>query len=176
MTRPMSIMSSSKSSWTTPFQIYWNAYGGIRKLLCSPYLIVSFVPFVALFDLWYFEGPDGIRTWPSYAISILPSLISFSLGSLAIVFAMSSGAYVKLLHKNGDPDSLFMRLVAVFFHFILVQVLALFATLGVFSKDNAFTSGLAFWLLCYALMSGIAAAANLVLIADIKNQASPLDD
>ncbi|AUR08473.1 hypothetical protein PhaeoP48_02330 [Phaeobacter inhibens] len=69
-----------------------------------------------------------------------------------------------------------MKLVAVFFHFILVQIVALLSALYVLSFDHWIPSALAFWLLCYALMSGVAAAANLLLIADIKNQASVLDE
>ncbi len=169
-------MFSSRPDWLKPFSIYWTAYGGWKALRSSPYVYISFVPFLLLVGLWWPEQEPNGRQWPLYALSILPALISFSLAAMAIAFSMSSGAYLKLLHKKGASDSLFMKLIAVFFHFILIQVLALLAAMFVISCDHWIPSAVAFWLLCYALMSGIAAAANLVLIADIKNQASVLDD
>ena len=98
-----------------PFKIYWTAYGGWRALFGSRYLYAAFVPFIAFINLWYYPNSEGVRIWPTYALAILPALISFSLGSLAIVFAMSSGTYVKLLHKGGASDSMFMQLVADLF-------------------------------------------------------------
>ncbi len=95
---------------------------------------------------------------------------------MAIVFAMTSGAYVKLLHKDGAEDSMFMQLVAVFFHFVLLQILAIIFALAVEAYDTLLLSGVGFWLFTYSLLAGLAAAGNLILVADIKNSAAPLDD
>ncbi|WP_171647513.1 hypothetical protein [Ruegeria sp. HKCCD4318-2] len=129
-----------------------------------------------LHGLWLPVNCDGQREWASLALSILPSMVSFSLGAMAIVFAMTSGAYVKLLHKDGAEDSMFMQLVAVFFHFVLLQILAIIFALAVEAYDTLLLSGVGFWLFTYSLLAGLAAAGNLILVADIKNSAAPLDD
>ena len=167
---------NSQSWLPAAFPIYWKAYGGWSGLFRSPYIYVSIVITVALSGLWLECNDAGERVWAPLALSVLPSLVSFSLGALAIVFAMTSGVYLKLIHGEGDENSTFMRLIAVFFHFILVQIFAILFALAVEAYSNIVLSAIGFWLFCYALLSGVAAASNLVLIADIKNRASILED
>lgn len=158
------------------FRVYWRAYGGLPALRRSPYPYLAAILTVMLHGLWLPLTEDGQRDWAGLALAILPSMVSFSLGAMAIVFAMTSGEYVKLLHKNGADDSMFMQLVAVFFHFVLLQILTIFFALAVEAYDTLLLSCLGFWLFSYSLLAGLAAAGNLILVADIKNRAAPLDE
>lgn len=156
------------------FKIYWSAYGGVKALLRSPYLWASCLISVALIGIWFPVNDEGQRDWSSLALSVLPGLISFSIGALAIMFSMTSGVFVKVLH-NGQDDSLYMKTVATFFHFILVQCLALLWVLALEAYDCLWISAVAFWLFTYSILCGLAAAANTVLLADLKNKSTVLD-
>jgi hypothetical protein len=158
------------------FKIYWGAYGGWKALLSSIYLWLSLCIAVMLCGIWVPIDAEGQRQWAVLALSVLPSLISFSLGALAITFAMPSGVFLKILHDDGDDNSLFMQTVATFYHFILIQVLALLVVLALEAYDTIWLSALGFWAFVYSILCGLAAASNVVLLADLKNKAASLED
>jgi hypothetical protein len=55
-------------------------------------------------------------------ISIVPSLVGFTVGAFAIILAFSSSKLFVALAEEGRETSLFMKTVANFVHFIIVQV------------------------------------------------------
>lgn len=158
------------------FRIYWEAYGGTKALLASPFLWMAIVLTIVLVGIWVPEDQEGQRKWASIALSVLPALISFSLGALAIMFSMTSGAFLKILHQDGENNSLFMKTVATFFHFMLVQIVALVLVLALEAYDHIVLSAIGFLAFSYSILCGLAAASNIVLLADLKNKAAPFDD
>tara|TARA_R110000850_G_scaffold268380_1_gene399971 strand:- start:4995 stop:5411 length:417 start_codon:yes stop_codon:yes gene_type:complete len=136
---------------------------------------MSLILTISLVGIWLPVDANGQRMWAVLALSVLPSLISFSLGALAIMFSMTSGAFLKILHKDGDNNSLYMKTVATFFHFMLVQIVALMLVLALEAYDTLLLSVLGFWAFAYSILCGLAAASNIVLLADLKNKAAPLD-
>ncbi|MDH4539775.1 hypothetical protein [Sulfitobacter faviae] len=158
------------------FKIYWKAYGGFWALVKSPFFLVSLILTAVLIGIWLPIDDSGERMWAALALSVLPSLISFSLGALAIMFSMTSGTFLRILHQDGDNNSLFMKTVATFFHFMLVQIIALILVLALEAYDTLLLSLLGFWAFAYSILCGLAAASNIVLLADLKNKAAPLDN
>lgn len=99
---------------------YWALYGGTETFVKSPYAQISFVIGVII-SLGPAEGfsPSGL------AISIVPNLLGFTVGALAIILAFSSSEIFTHLTQNGIEKSLFMKTVANFIHFILIQVITI---------------------------------------------------
>ncbi|BDW86346.1 hypothetical protein MACH21_25230 [Roseicyclus marinus] len=127
-------------------------------------------------SLWYDNGTiRHADEWPSLAFTILPSLTAFSLGAIAIFIALSRGLFLAAIQEGGEK-SFFLRVVSAFFHFVLVQISALFASVFYLAYTNNVTSAIAYFLFSYSIFAGLAAAAILVDVAEIKNEADPLDD
>lgn len=150
------------------YRVYWQAYGGWRGLLFSPYLSISGVFWAFCKPIWYDGKSDGFP-WVDWGLSLLSGLIAFSLGSLAIFLALSNNKFLNLIRQGGAPNSYFMSVVGAFFHFILVQFFAIALIILLYAYQTVFFSGIAFWAFCYAMACGLAAAAALVDTADILN-------
>lgn len=157
------------------FSAYWTTYGGWKSLVCSSYLHLSLAPALLLWPAWQVGEPPKVAAWVDLAFQVIPSLISFSLGSLAIILSLSSGLFLKIIQQSGKSDSLFMKMVSVFFHFIFVQFICVL--IAIVCKFIYFSplSFIGFWLFSYALATGIAAAVNLVGLAQLKNKSAELE-
>ena len=114
--------------------------------------------------------------WVVWAFSILPSMVSFSLGGLAIFLALSNGLFLSFVREGGDRESFLISVTVAFFHFILVQFLALGMCFLVIAYPTPWMSGVAFWLFVYAMACGIAAAATLVDVGEIINALGVFDE
>jgi hypothetical protein len=157
------------------FRVYWRAYGGWYALIVSPYALFSGVFWAFCKPIWYDQVETGFP-WSDWGLSLLSSLLAFSLGALAIFLAFSSEKFLALIRQNGKPTSYFMSVVAAIFHFIIVQFVAISSIILLIAYETVFFSGLSFYLFCYAMACGIAAAAALVDTADILNALGALDD
>lgn len=159
----------------TAFETYWKAYGGWLSLLSSGYLWAAIILSILLNPLWIVPSdPEKAVVWAGLAFSILPGLTAFSLGAIAIFLALTKGVFLAAMQDGGD-ESFFLKVVAAFFHFLLVQFAALILSLFAVAWPNSWISFLGFTVFLYAVFSGIAAAAILVDVARIKNVADPLD-
>ena len=99
---------------------YLKAYGGWRAVAGSPYFHVSIVLTLVSYPLW--EQPN----WWDAVQAVLPNLLGFTLGGLAIFVSFGDERFKQLLApKDADNASPFLRTSASFMHFIVVQVLAL---------------------------------------------------
>lgn len=98
---------------------YWSNYGGSSALLRSPFLHLALLISCFSFFLW-FNQP-----WWDKVISIIPSLLGFSLGGYAIWLAIGDEKFKSLLagSDNGETSP-FMELNYAFAHFILMQMFA----------------------------------------------------
>ena len=91
------------------FRVYWRAYGGWFALITSPYFLCAGI-FAALCKPLWFDGAAKNFPWTDWALSLLSSLISFSIGGLAVILAFSNEKFVRLIRQNGKEDSYFMVL------------------------------------------------------------------
>lgn len=149
-------------------------YGGWKALALSPYLWCAGI-FAALCKPIWFDGAVNGFAWTEWALSLLSGLISFSIGGLAVFLAFSNESFLKLLRQKGKDNSYLMIVTTAFFHFILVQFAGIATIVLVISFKTVFLSGIAFWLFCYAVACGIAAAAALVGNAEVLNRLGILD-
>lgn len=106
---------------------YWRAYGGWREQLRSPFLHLALLLLVLTFPNW--SGPG----WWELSISVLPSLLGFTLGGFAMFLGFGDEKFRAILAEPDDDDptapSLYVSLCATFVHFLIVQLTALIAAL-----------------------------------------------
>lgn len=120
---------------------YWRVYGGIYALLTSPYFWVSLFFTGALYPQW------SEPLWWEDVLSIMPSLLGFSLGGYAMWIAIGDDNFRKLISgedKGGKPSP-YMEVNAAFVHFIVCQMLAIF--LGLLAKTYYIDLSRTNWLL-----------------------------
>jgi hypothetical protein len=102
-------------------------------------------------------------------VGVLPNLLGFTVGALAIVLAFSSAAVFETLAERGEPQSFYMKLTGSLIHFILVQVLALVTAIIARMTDRTFMDFVSLFLLFYAVIVTFAAGLQLFLTAVIYN-------
>ena len=149
---------------------YWKIYGGPRALLLSPYLHLSLILTIICFWFWASK-----TTAAEIAIGVLPNLLGFTVGALAIVLAFSSAPVFETLAERGEPQSFYMKLTASLIHFILVQVLALVSAIVARITESTSVDVFALFLLFYAVLVTFAAGIQLFLTAIIYNAKASLD-
>lgn len=158
------------------YQIYWKLYGGLPALLKSPYLYASLVITWALKPIWL-TVVSNARSWPQISIDVIPSMLGFSMGGMAIMLAFSNAKIFKTIAESGKPTSYFMKIISNFFHFILAQTIGLIFALFSIAYSNDYLSFFGFWSLVYAMLVGVATAGQLLMTAQIFNAtASIMDD
>lgn len=138
-------------------------------MLRSPYLYIALLVTALCGPYWTASSEDG-PAWAQAAIEIVPGLLGFSMGGMAIMLAFSNAAIFSTLTQRGKENSLFMKVIANFFHFILVQTVALvFALLGK-AHGGPFIGFLGFWTMTYALLVALATAGQLLNTAQVFNK------
>jgi len=109
------------------FACFWQAYGGWRALIKSPYLHLAVLVTGITYKFW------SQPLWWEQVISVIPSLLGFTLGGFAIFIGLGDGKFRALLAKpdkdNSNEPDLYIELCSSFVHFILIQVLSLIAAL-----------------------------------------------
>ncbi|UWP91613.1 hypothetical protein K3X13_11165 [Aliiroseovarius crassostreae] len=160
------------------FQTYWKVYGGWQALFLSPYFLLSGVFWAFCKPIWFdlFDAKKARYEWIEWAISVLPSMVSFSLGALAIFLAFSNKTFLSLIREGGEETSYLMQVTVALFHFIVVQFVALGLVFLCIAYPYPFFSGVGYWAFIYAISCGIAAAAALVDTAEILNAAGSIED
>lgn len=157
------------------FRTYWRVYGGWASLWRSYYLLFALLFWALCTPLWFGDGVHKFD-WVDRSLSVLPGMISFSLGALAIFLAFSNERFLKLLRQKGAQDSYLMQVTTAFFHFIIVQFAALILSLLLLALPFLILSGLAFLIFSYAILCGVAASVALLDMAEILNAAGLLDE
>jgi dihydrodipicolinate synthetase family protein len=155
---------------------YWIIYGGPRALLGSPYLWIALALTAACLFWWARNDRLEFATKASeVAVGVLPNLLGFTVGALAIVLAFSSADIFRTIAEGGEPKSFFMKLTANLLHFMLVQVLALTCAIAAKITDTRALDVLSLFLLFYAVLVTFSAGMQLFLTAIIYNAKSSLD-
>ena len=121
--KALTVRSSACRSYrgvAAAFGAYWKDYGGFDALIGSAYFHVAASGSLAI---TYFAS--GYEWWSS-AISIVPSMLGFSLAGYAIVMAIGAGEFQELIARAGNREnSVMRRMSAAYVHFLVVQALAL---------------------------------------------------
>ncbi len=106
----------------TIWRRYWRAYGGFAALRSSPYLHAALLITALCWPVW--TSPN----WWDDPVGVLPDLLGFTLGGLAILLGLFER---RVVHAFCDPDgsqetaSTLQEIIARFVHFIVVQSVAL---------------------------------------------------
>lgn len=151
---------------------YWYVYGGKAALFRSPYLHIAV--FIFIFGVVF----GGISSkGAEIAVSVIPNILGFTIGAMAIVLSMSSTSPFVHLAEEGEIKSFFMRIVAILVHFVIVQACALiFGIIGktVPSSIASVFDYLAYLFLIYAVTSAISVAVQLFLAAQALNASASI--
>jgi hypothetical protein len=154
------------------YRTYWHLYGGWRALLVSPYFHLAVIITALCAPIWLDNSKATI--WSGAAINILPNLMGFSIAGMAIFLAFSNANTMRAVTEDGDPESYFVTTVANFFHFILVQTVALvLAWIGLYYTCRVL-SGVGVLSLTYALLVSPAMAMQLLNTARVINAAESI--
>lgn len=161
-----------------PFALYWRVYGGLKALLRSPYLWFSIILSAVCFPLWMDLGPEGnARPVTETLLTVVPALMVSTLVCMAILLGLSGDKFIDAIREGGKDDSLFMQVVAHFFHFILVQTLALIgAFLSAIYTSQHWLAAISFFFAAYGIVSALAIAAMLFNVSRVYNYAGTYDD
>ncbi len=165
--KPRCIRFFELEAFCDEFSKYWTVYGGIRAVAKSPWLWLSFI-----FTLIVFPYSSGCK-WADAAFGIIPALLGFTIGAMAIVLAFPTGPVFKFLAEDGRPDSYYIDIAAKFLHFILVQTFALGMAAVSKAYPSAFVNLLGYCSLSYAILTGVATGFSLFGVAIIYNLVPP---
>jgi hypothetical protein len=102
---------------------YWTAYGGSKALIASPYLHLAIIAFLISSHYWI------TSSWWEQPLSIIPNLLGFSLGGLAMLLSFGNAEFQKFISEKdenspSDPTA-FIEVSASFVHFMLLQLASL---------------------------------------------------
>lgn len=150
------------------YRIYWSLYGGATALFKSPYLYIALFVTVVAAPLWLNEV-EGERPWAQLAVDVIPSLLGFSMGGMAITLAFTNTEIFRAMVQKGKRDSYFVKVVANFFHFILFQTGALMIAVVTKAYTNDVLSFLGFWMFSYSILVALALSGMLLHTARIFN-------
>lgn len=156
-----------------PFGHYWKIYGGVRALAKSIYLWASILITAGCRPFWMDRGfLADERPVADALVTVVPALMAFTLAGMAIVLALSGQRFTRAIREGGRYDSLFMKVVVLFFHFILVQSIALILAFFLKSYPSQdWLAAAAFFFATYGIASAVAIAAMLLNISRIYNVA-----
>lgn len=162
-----------KGNKTSPFYIYYHLYGGYKAILKSKYSYLALLISLLCWPMWV-ANDEEVRPWINAALSVIPSLMAFSLGGMAILLAFSNEKLMDAIQQKGKPHSLFMKAVATFFHFLLLQTICLIFVFVTLSFPHDIISYIGFFFMIYGLLVAIATAGILLQIAQIFNATASL--
>lgn len=151
-------------------QGYWSVFGGIWGLLRSTYFGGSLVLTLVYPGLWK-QLKDGKPIWTEVAIDVVPSLLGFALGGMAIMLSFSSGRFLEAVRQGGKEDSYFMKMIASFFHFSIVLSGALLIAIISQTFQHVALSFVGVWMTYYGIALVVATAASIWHTARIFNAA-----
>ena len=102
------------------YKAYWTAYGGLGKLLGSPYLHAALALLLVTFQTWSGFGEVQEDGWWSDAIGVMPNLLGFTLGGFAMFLGFGDAKFKAFLAESESDTGIndFVALCATFVHFI----------------------------------------------------------
>lgn len=149
---------------------YWSAYGGLKAILRSRWFITSVFLAIVFEPFW------KTNSWSNTALSFLPSLLGFSIGAMAIVFAFPTSAIFRFIAEDGRPDSYYIQISAKFVHFVIVQIFAIILAFAAASYHSFLLNAVGMVALLYALATGGATAFALFGVAQLYNASASVPE
>lgn len=151
------------------YKSYFAIYGGWRAVIYSVYTQIAL-----LLGLLCSMGV-GIR-FGEIGTSVLPNLLGFTIGAMAIVLSLSTSEFFTFLAEKGSSNSYFLKLVSNFLHYIIAQALTIIVcviekSLCANSPLNLIASSLFF----FSVMSPVAMGVQLFLLAKLYNRKAYVD-
>ncbi len=115
------------------FAAYFLAYGGFRAVVRSPYAHAAVLISAITTPIWTMPG------WWDLPLSILPNLIGFTLSGYAVMMTLGNQRLrTEMTRPISDRPSAFMATNATFFHFLVLQIVAMLIAL--LAKSRPFSS------------------------------------
>lgn len=104
---------------------YWMEYGGFSTFIKSPYLHISIILTLLTLKFWL------TNKWWEQSLSILPSILGFTLSGFAIFLGYGTDKFRKLMAFRNPVTgkSPYLDVVVAFVHFSLFQILAIFLSI-----------------------------------------------
>jgi hypothetical protein len=156
------------------FEVYWKVYGGFPALLRSKYAWFSVGLTVLLWRTW--STSEKRTELGSTILGIIPNLLGFTIGAMAILLAFSTSSFFAKLTENGKSDSAYLDLASKFVHFILLQAIALFSGIILKSYNGSIPLGfIGCFFLAYSIATAVATGLALFGMAEIYNRISSDD-
>lgn len=158
---------------------YFREYGAWNSVFSSRYFYAALL--ISGLGYWYFQQPK----WWDLVTSVVPGLVGFAIAGVAIFISLGSDALRSIIagkEPGSSKPSPFIAFMAMFTHFIVVQLAALvFALVAKFfyETSNPPVSSLVqvgvhlksgFWwfrglLFCYAVMLCLSLAVEIFRLA-----------
>jgi hypothetical protein len=163
------------------FQGYWAVYGGLPSLIRSSYFWIAIVITIISYSYWSkFDLQSGEPVWASFTLNVIPSLMGFALGGMAIMLAFSTGKFLEAIRQKGKENSYFMKVIASFFHFTVVLGLALLVAALSKAFPNKYLSCIGYFATIYGILLAVATVDHLwqtaVIFNKVKNSGSDGND
>ncbi|MBO9858605.1 hypothetical protein [Xanthomonas sp. A1809] len=117
------------------FKRYWRAYGGSSALRKSPYLHLALLLVAITYHYWSNEA------WWDQPLAILPNLLGFSLGGMAMLLSFGNHEFQKILserEQDSERPTVYLEISATFIHFMLMQLAAILIAITFKSLDFYF--------------------------------------
>jgi len=167
-----SLASSISRSWrnqSKEIARYWELYGGWRALAASPYAHLSVV-FGIVTQCRHSKAFDPAAA----TLSVIPNVLGFTVGALAIILAFSSSDFFTYLIDGGKEKSLFMKTVANFVHFIVVQIFSILLAILCSAHPSNILKILTSIILTYAILTTLTTVIQLFQMATVFNASRQL--
>lgn len=162
---------SLKTAWLSVYgtlRDYWAVYGGLERVILSPYCWLALILTLLSYPFWLSDSPKD--DWAQVAIDIVPSLLGFSIGAFAVLLAFTNPRFMTFMSEEGSEVSAYMTACAMFVHFIVVQSVALlFAIFGKF-VSHGMLAGVGFFSFMYAITTAVATCFALFNLAQVYNK------
>lgn len=116
-------------------QQYWQGYGRFKSLLHSPYFHIAIALTLITVGFW------KDNAWWEHNLSILPNLLGFTLGGLAVFLCLGTEDLKIAMMQSNDGDattSPYMKVISSFVHFSIIQTLAII--IGILANAASLTS------------------------------------
>jgi hypothetical protein len=166
----MSTQSNDPQDLLHILREYWRVYGGFSSLVKSPLVWASAILTVLLVREVIQEK------WADVPFSVIPSLLGFTIGAMAIVLALPSTRLFKVIADEGAPDSYYMGIAARFVHFVFVQVACLLFAFFFKMTSLQIAGFVSAFFLIYAILTAAAVALSLFDFAIISNNSASIPE
>jgi hypothetical protein len=101
------------------FAFAWRSSGGFRALVRSFDFWLAFIVSLLATPYWITDK------WPDQVISVLPSLLGFTLGGFAIFLGFGSDEFKGAIAQSDETASPYLSVSAAFISFVAFQLAAL---------------------------------------------------